>query len=539
MPRRLVLTLIAVLTLAGIASATYVAVNSPLNALRADEDFSVPAVSAKKASQFTDSVGINIHAYYTPIPWDNYVSALDDLGITYVRDDLSFNYADYTSHNGYGSNWIEKLKQLKSHGVTTLAIAEELKNTPAEVTSFVKLSQGAIGIVSGPNEVNYQCAPDGTNFTGQIYVLCPDNLWLGRTLDYMSALRGTLKADSATKNVTIYSPSINPTNSNGANGFAATADAGDIHHYPYLIDETPSTIKNIFNAAAPVYPGRPMVMTEIGYPSQPSNIANRPANEQLQAAILPMYLLENYHAGVSRTFLYELVDLHSSNNYFGLLDEPSGRRKPAFSAIQNLMSLLKDTGSNFTPSYLRYQLGGNSSGVTSQLFQKSDGSFYIAMWQSALTNSPTPLPNQAISTKDVTVQFGNDLQSASIIDPSSSSTPIETFNRPTAISHVSIGLDPIVIQIFPAPPSSQSGGTSNSGTTSQTTGTAKKKATSKTPASTAITPAPTISAPSVPTATDSSFNLPNSQSTSAQSWWQHIKEFFKSIWQWIVQLFHK
>jgi hypothetical protein len=106
-------------------------------------------------------------------------------------------------------------------------------------------------------------------------------------------------------------------------------------------------------------------------------------------------LFESLRLGVSRTYLYELIDDPSSKNY-GLLTG-SFLPRPAYTAIQNVLSILKDV--NFAhPGKLDYTLTGQTRNVCQVLLQKSNGSFYLAIWlgvQSANPDDPSTVYNVA------------------------------------------------------------------------------------------------------------------------------------------------
>ena len=62
---------------------------------------------------------------------------------------------------------------------------------------------------------------------------------------------------------------------------------------------------------------------------------------------------------------------------------PDGTAKPAGTAIHNLTTLLADTGANaatFAPGSLAYTLGGTTANDNTLLMQKSDGSYWLSLW---------------------------------------------------------------------------------------------------------------------------------------------------------------
>ena len=58
----------------------------------------------------------------------------------------------------------------------------------------------------------------------------------------------------------------------------------------------------------------------------------------------------------------------------------SSSPKPAFTALKNLIALLRDDGSAFKAASLSYSLNGYVNNLHHTLLQKRDGSFYLALW---------------------------------------------------------------------------------------------------------------------------------------------------------------
>jgi hypothetical protein len=140
----------------------------------------------------------------------------------------------------------------------------------------------------------------------------------------------------------------------------------------------------------------PVVSTETGYES----------GAGLSDAIIGRYemrtLFESLSLGMSKTYLYELIDDPSGN--WGLLTGAFSPR-PAYTAIENVLALLKDV-SFPKPGKLNYTLAGQTQNVNHLLLQKSNGTFYLAIWlavQSADPDNPStaynvPPQNLTLST---------------------------------------------------------------------------------------------------------------------------------------------
>ncbi|HSX41947.1 MAG TPA: hypothetical protein VLE93_01195 [Candidatus Saccharimonadales bacterium] len=500
----------------------------------------IPAVQAKSANSFIQSIGINVHAYWwTPAQSAAYLNDLKDLHIHYIRDELVYPYASYQQNNGYGSGWLERLQQFQQASISSEVIANELIVSPTDVVNYVKQANqvpGTISAVEGPNEVDFQCAPTGSTFTGQIFYPCPTTTWQARTENYVMALKNAMKADSATRAVAITSPSIIDLNTNSA-VFAGQADSGNIHYYPYLQAANTTTISQQLNQAVHLYSAKPIIVSEEGYPTSVGS-AGRPASETIQAEVLPAYLLTNYATGVKRTFLYQLVDDSNFSDFNGLISDTSGQKKPAFTALKNLTALLNDDGANFSPNQLRYQLSGATDGISSLLLQKSDGRFYLVLWQKSLAESPTPLPGQTVNIKTIGIQFGDSIDSASEFQPTTAAASVQNFSQPTELGTISVGSSPVVLEITPGAASASSTNSGNGSPASTAKKTVKtpiiKKPITNSTGSSVTTP-PTAAPAQPPASPD--FVLPGAKNQPIQSWWENISGFFSRSWQWLKHLF--
>ncbi len=495
----------------------------------------VPAIPAKTTNSFIDSLGFGVHLWAPPISIDNYVSALTDLNVHYIRDDLQISYAQYQAS---GQTWLNKIGQLRDRGIRTLAISNEIHVSPADVVRYVKDSQGSIYAVEGPNEVDTQCYPNGTSFTGDISYLCPRALWLNRSEQYVTSLKTALRADPATTSTVLYSPSISAVNYQvGSTVFSNNSDYGNVHYYPYIAGNNADSIHNETTGAQNgLYPGKPMVLTEIGYPSSPmAEFGSHPADEAWQAKILPTYWLEAYKEGVSKTFLYELVDSGASDHWSPI--DYQGRKKPAYFALKNLTDVLKDAGGTFNPSSLRFSLEGNVSGVSSLLFQKHDGRFYLALWQSALAASPVPGPTTLVASKNISLRLGDAVGQVKTISPVDGQGATQTFNQPSLINNLIVGDKPLLLEIQP-PPNTPAGSSSATGNTSagKSTTTNKAKKSAGTITATPTTPENSTNITPEPTFTDN-LSLPTTNPQVKIGFWRWLANFFVLVFHRIVGWF--
>jgi hypothetical protein len=126
--------------------------------------------------------------------------------------------------------------------------------------------------------------------------------------------------------------------------------------------------------------------------------------EALSATYAPRALLEFWLAGAKRTYIYELADF-SSSVFFGLIRD-DGTPKPAFYAISNLLTLLKDPGPPITPDSLSYSISGAGPQLHQLLLEKRDGSHYLALWIEAPGMDASTLTPMTVPLQDVQVLLG-------------------------------------------------------------------------------------------------------------------------------------
>ena len=92
---------------------------------------------------------------------------------------------------------------------------------------------------------------------------------------------------------------------------------------------------------------------------------------------MPRLFLEYFNQGFPRTYSYEFIDEKADTTndpqmHFGLL-RFDGSAKPAFTAVANLIQILKDPGATFSPAKLDYKMTGALNSVHHTLLQKRDG----------------------------------------------------------------------------------------------------------------------------------------------------------------------
>jgi hypothetical protein len=320
---------------------------------------SVTGEQALSNFQFTDSVGVNVHlAYGNSVYASQFpqtMQSMISLGVKHFRDGLNqyaqpFQYqnAEMLGLAGIKADWLMDFNNSAS------IINSAYANAPDATEEF-----------EGSNELDADAGPP--------------------LLAFMQLLNGTVRGNPATAAMPIIAPSFTQPASFATQGnLGSLINFGNTHDY--FGNRNPETAPyggSFYNCGGygsmqfdmclseMVGVNEPVVSTETGYAS----------GVGLSDAIIGRYelrtLFESLSLGVMRTYLYELIDDPSSLNYGLLTDSFSPR--PAYTAIQNVLSLLKDV-SFPQPGKLNYTLAGQTQNVGHLLLQKSNGTFYLAIW---------------------------------------------------------------------------------------------------------------------------------------------------------------
>lgn len=380
------------------------------------------STGARRARDFIDSIGVNVHLGYTDTPyWDFDLvrSRLLELGVHHVRDGLpapeSLEVPDTVS---------ERLQELGKLGIrSTLIVGYEPSLPDLEGDLPVRLGRAleladALAAIESTNEPDIQTDPN----------------WLANSITWQTALHERLRNDdafAALSTVPLLAPSVVGDDAAAelraaAPNIGELADFGNVHPYPGgLAPET-----NVHRAVqrSRTYLARiPVMATETGYHTAlAATDGHPPISEEAEAIYLPRLFAEYFRAGVARSFAYELLDefedpgLTNREAHFGLLRR-DGTPKPAFTALANLIELLSDAGTDFPPDGI--QVWSSDRDVRQLVLQKEDGTFWIALWRNlSLWDTSVQQPIES-PTKPVTLSFLKAPASLQRYEPSISLEP--------------------------------------------------------------------------------------------------------------------
>ena len=190
--------------------------------------------------------------------------------------------------------------------------------------------------------------------------------------------------------------------------------------------------------------GKPVIITEAGYYTTGSTTNPNSVDLSVQAKYTLDLVLDSIQAGNAKTYLYELLDQKSgdgsSEDNFGLFYS-DGTPKPAATAIRNLLTLLTDPGSSasgFPQGSMTYSLSGLPSGGNSFLMEKSDGSYWLAVWDDTRLSGPVTSTDIAVPPAPVTINLGFTANIA-VFDPLTGTAVIQAANGVSNAHHQPAG----------------------------------------------------------------------------------------------------
>lgn len=364
---------------------------------------SATAGRAMTGAAFVDSIGVNVHfaqagtPYVTSFPLVK--SKLIELGITHLRDgavDWNGGFSD--------QDQAALFRELGTAGVHVAFIfdadvsREFVQGFPARVAP-------AFEAYEFPNESNS----------------APGNAWVQTLRSWAPTFQAYVRGTAATARWPIIGPSLTI----GDDPFGALGDLspymdfGNMH--AYYSSRSPATegwggggkaACNVMRYGSTAYDlcnarrvsgARPVMSTETGWGSDPA--AGDQVNEAVQAKYLARALLLHFAGGITRTYIYQLVDSGDDGfNAYGLLTG-RGAEKPAFREIKALIATMRDAGTVAVPAALAFSVTGDTSDVRSLALQKSDGSYRLVLWIEQPGFDPLTKKPIAVAAKSVTLKL--------------------------------------------------------------------------------------------------------------------------------------
>lgn len=349
-------------------------------------------IQARAADRFVDSIGVNVHMEYTNTPYGSYPlinERLRELGMRHIRDEI----------NNPTDPFVDELNAIGSLGYKLCGVIEGGNDYPpagdtleaSKVVPIIERLLPTIDAVEGPNEPddpttppfqygpNFEIYPQGAVDESQdLWSIVKHNPYL-RHLPVLAMSEGTPQDFAQLAAIT--PPPTDYTT------------YGNLHAYQggFFADWG---LTDLYIPTARLLTGaKPLWTTEMGYHNNTHFLTDgqqQGVSERASAIYLPIAFLSGFNRGIRRTFSYELIDefsdpgFTSGEGHYGLLDY-YGNPKPAFTAIQNLIQILREPPANhFDPGSLAITFEGAPATMDYTLLQKSNGDYYLAIWNDVM-----------------------------------------------------------------------------------------------------------------------------------------------------------
>lgn len=421
--------------------------------------FAVPAARAapepaRPADDFVDKMGHATHWGYTDTPYgfayDNVKKLLGDLGIRHVRD--GFHPREEDLYKTYG------IKSTLIFGPQT---------SPADAVKLLAAHRELADMAEGPNEVDIFAG--SAAYKGKTF---PEGAKL-----YQNELYAAIKGSPQTADVGVIAPSTARAGSNRQLAPMTSADYVVMHSYAggqkpsaSLRGDVNNNLTNAFSILGVGATLKPIVVTESGYHTAlGSNVviggAQPGVSERAQAKYLPRHFAEYFNAGIVRTFTYEFLDefpdyskdereATNAEACFGIVKRDL-TPKPAYFAEKNLIALLGEAKWNgakwmtprFSPAALNFTLTGDVKNVHHTLLQKSNGEFYLLLWQEVSSFDTQTRQDVVNPDVPVTLTFAQSVKPA--VFRLSGVTKTAQLSGPTKTLTVDVPDEIVVVRLTP------------------------------------------------------------------------------------------
>ena len=395
-------------------------------------------LTAITASSFISSLGVNTHIDFNNYGYQNLAtveSSLEYLGVKNVRDSAESS-TDLTSWQQVAQATGVKFDDYIPEG------------SPAAMQSALALmpqlaQEGILNMIEGGNEEDDAYAASQGNtlaitqqFQQQVWAMGQS---LGLPVINMSFGAGWTAANNWVGDY------------DKVGDMSPYATYANAHTYPNPGQTPDSAIQQLNSDAELAAGSRPVITTEIGWD-------NATFSQASVAQYVVQATLDGIKDGDVKTYFYSLYD--DGSGQFGLMNQ-DGTPKPAGVALHDLTTLLADTGTNaatFTPGSLAFSLSGNQSTDNTLLIQKSDGSDWLAVW------------DETAAAHNVTVTLASTASQIKVFDPVTGTSAIASASNVNTVT-ISLGNDPLLIEVIGAGSSTGSTGGTGSSTGSGSTST--------------------------------------------------------------------
>lgn len=366
--------------------------------IKAAESSVTYEVQAQASDNFVESMGINTKFGYCPgYLCDNYPKVknlLAQLGIRYIRD------------VPYPESWRRRKDLYQDYGIQMLVGADrswgqplDSETIPDQLTAIKSWGKMIVGI-TGVNEYDnlvYQSCEETEGCDPK----WSETSWPSSYRQFQQKLYKLVKADRELGHLpVILGPMAHLNNLQHLDNLSDACDRGNDHSYPGSWGKPsqesgggqPRSMDEVVAKVKEICPGKKLWITETGYKERiegdrHENLVSR----QIKAKYLPRIYANYFQQGqIEKTFLHQLMETRGDRTGFGIID-PNLQPTSAYYGIKNLISLLGEaTWDRQTQSWnypnvktdsLKYTLKGDLKDLKHLLLQKSNGTFYLLIWQ--------------------------------------------------------------------------------------------------------------------------------------------------------------
>jgi hypothetical protein len=387
------------------------------------------------ADTLVDSMGVNIHMTYADTAYSNEAAVknmLKSLGIRHVRDGGKF----YIGQPGYNTMEFKTYGDIASLGIGFDLILDFNHGTDpnpmtptliGEIQALARAHNVVVDSYEGPNEID-SIGP---------------NSWLSELRTFMPSMYSSVKSNPATSAIPVIGNSLAGPNSDWIllGNMTSHEDFGNMH--PYANTQHPSyNFDFALSNQVHVSGSQNLFITEAGWSNAVRSTDNSPnVNEDVASRYMSRLFLETLLRGWPRTFVYELVDEQPDNSmtktqqHFGLFRNDYSA-KPAATVIANTIALMSDKGAKVNLRALTYSLTTSSPAVHHLLFQKGDGTYWLALWQEVSNWKGWNAQGTVITNPDVPVELTFPTEAASLqtYRPHSSTGVVDSFSNQKSVT---------------------------------------------------------------------------------------------------------
>lgn len=410
----------------------------------------IAPITALPAKTFLSSLGINTHM---------------SQGYPEAQFEPMFRYTGIPNDRDCAA--VGSMTLFKNTGVLTDCISSSMSYLLSTARSLA--NAGALLAVEGPNEPNI--AP--ITYNGQLGG--GSSTWVPVAL-FQRDLYASVKADPVLKNYPVFSVSETgaewdnvglqfltiPSGAGtvlpaatlfadyanlhnyitGRNGFILSDnqawDAADhiasgwLGHDAIMDSENGLTwLKGYVGYSIPQLMTLPVVTTETGWPTQGTGAIS----EEQQGKLYLDVFAAQFKRGFRYTFIYQMID-NQPDVGLGIFHADS-TPKLAATYIHNFTTILADQ-SNFTAGTLDYFIPFEPATVHDLLLQKSNGNFYLIVWDERASGA----------TDMVNVQLAYTKKSISVFDPTVGTAPIQALTNTNSVP-LTLSDHPLILAISP------------------------------------------------------------------------------------------